>query len=258
VKPDHPFFDHPGPLPFAHRGGGGENPENTYAAFSHAVSLGYRYLETDVHATADGVVAVIHDPTLDRVADRPGRIGELRWAEVAAARLPGDQQVPRLDELLDRWPDVRFNIDAKDPAVLEPLDAVLRRAKALDRVCITSFSDRRLAALRRLAGPGLCTAMGPRAVAGLRAASYLPDPRLARGTWGGALAAQVPRRSGHLPLVDRRFVDAAHRVGVAVHVWTIDEPPVMQQLLDLAVDGIMTDQPTRLKAVLQSRGVWVN
>jgi glycerophosphoryl diester phosphodiesterase len=257
-QPPHPFLDYGAPLAFAHRGGGGENPENTHLAFAHAVQLGYRYLETDVHATADGVVAVIHDPSLDRMSDRSGLVGELNWAEVAAARLPGDQQVPRLDELLEQWPDVRFNIDAKDPKVVEPLAGVLQRANALDRVCVTSFSDRRVAALRRLLGPGLCTAMGPRGIAGLRLASLLPDARLGRAAWGPALAAQVPVRSGHVTIVERRFVDAAHQVGVAVHVWTIDDAPTMTRLLDLGVDGIMTDRPTVLKEVLMARGAWVD
>jgi len=254
----HPFLDHPGPLAFAHRGGGAENPENTYQAFEHALSLGYRYLETDVHTTADGVVAVMHDPSLERMSDRGGKIAELTWAEVSAAILPGDQSVPRLDEVLDRWPEVRFNIDAKDPAVVEPLAAVLRRANALDRVCITSFSERRVATLRRLLGPGLCTAMGPRGITALRLASLLPDPAVARRGWSGALAAQVPLRSGRIPIVDRRFIDAAHRVGLGVHVWTIDDAPTMERILDLGVDGIMTDRPTVLKEVLVTRGAWVD
>jgi glycerophosphoryl diester phosphodiesterase len=254
----HPFLDHPGPIAFAHRGGGGENPENTYAAFDHAVGLGYRYLETDVHATADGVVAVIHDPSLERMAQRPGLIGQLPWAAVAEARLPGDQQVPRLDELLARYPETRFNLDAKDPAVVEPLADVLRRAKALDRVCVTSFSDRRVGALRRLLGPGLCTAAGPRGITGLRLASLLPDPRMGRAAWSGALAAQVPERQGPVPIVEPRFIAAAHRVGLAVHVWTIDDGPTMIRLLDLGVDGIMTDRPTVLKQVLVDRGAWVD
>jgi glycerophosphoryl diester phosphodiesterase len=211
-----------------------------------------------VQATADGVVAVIHDPSLQRMADRPGTIRDMTWAEVAAARLPGDQQVPRLDELLEHWPHIRFNLDAKDPAVVAPLAEVLRRANALDRVCVTSFSDRRVAALRRLLGPGLCTAMGPRGITGLRLASLLPDPRPGRITWAGAQAAQVPLRSGRIPLVEPRFIKAAHRVGVAVHVWTIDNAPTMERILDLGVDGIMTDRPTVLKQVLVARGSWVD
>jgi glycerophosphoryl diester phosphodiesterase len=249
-------LDHPGPIAFAHRGGAAEAPENTDAAFDHAVSLGYRYLETDVHAATDGVVAVIHDPDLARVADRPGLIRELPWREVAAARLAGGQSIPRLDELLERHPESRFNLDAKEAGVVAPLAEVIRRAGAVNRVCVTSFSDKRLATIRRLLGAELCTSLGPRAVAALRSASYLPRPGTLARAWAGAAAAQIPVAARQMPLADRKFVDAAHRAGLAVHVWTIDEETTMEQLLDLGVDGIMTDHPTRLRAVLQRRGVW--
>jgi glycerophosphoryl diester phosphodiesterase len=255
------FLDHPGPIPFAHRGGAEESPENTWVAFSHARSLGYRYMETDVHATTDGVVAVIHDPVLDRVADRPGRVGDLPWAEVAAARIAGTERVPRLDELLAAWPDARWNIDAKHDAVVEPLVDVLRRGGALERVCVTSFSDERIGRLRALGGPDLCTSTGRRATTALRLASYLPPaaPWLARrrdGSWEGAGCTQVPTRWGRVPVADRRYVGFAHRHHIDVHVWTIDDEATMEHLLDLGVDGIMTDRPSVLKAVLERRGLW--
>jgi glycerophosphoryl diester phosphodiesterase len=250
------FLDHPGPIPFAHRGGASEAPENTWAAFEHARSLGYRYLETDVRATADGVVVAIHDAVLDRVAGRPGRVASLTWREMASARIAGTEPVPRLDELLAAWPEARWNIDAKDERVVRPLAEVLRRANALERVCVTSFFDHRVTALRSELGPAVCASLGTAMVARLRLASILPWARL-----DGALApfgaAQVPRSWRGLPLVDARFLEAAHRAGLQVHVWTIDEPPAMQRLLDLGVDGIMTDRPTVLKRVLEGRGQWV-
>ena len=243
------------PAAFAHRGGAKEAGENTLAAFGHAIGLGYRYVETDVHATADGVVVVIHDPTLDRVTDRHGVVATLPWSEVAAARMPGDQAVPRLDEVLAGWPDVRWNIDAKHDAVVEPLARLIERAGALERVCITSFSDRRLRRLRRRLGPRLCTSMGPVAVAGLRSASYAPS-LTPDSLWRPAGAAQVPLSQGVVRVVDRRFVTAAHRFGLAVHVWTIDDEDTMGDLLDLGVDGIMTDRPSVLRDVLVGRGTW--
>lgn len=254
------FLDHPGPIPFAHRGGAAESAENSHASFSHAIGLGYRYLETDVHATADGVVVVMHDPDLARTADRPGRIEQLPWSEVRSARLPGDQQVLRLDEVLEKWPGARWNIDAKHDAVVEPLAGVLVRAGAVERVCVTSFSDRRVARLRRLLGPSLCSATGPAGIAALRLASLSPLARAAaevgRGAWRGAAATQVPMRQGPVPVVDPRFVAFAHRCGLAVHVWTIDDGSDMERLLDLGVDGIMTDRPSLLKEVLMRRGQW--
>lgn len=259
MQPRHPFLDHPGPIAFAHRGGAAEAPENTFAAFARARSLGYRYLETDVHATADGVVVVCHDQSLRRTAGRAGLIRELPWREVASARVAGTEPVPRLDELLASWPDARYNIDAKHPSVVVPLAHTLERLAALDRVCLTSFSDARTALLRRLLGPGLCVAVGQRGITALRAASLLPEGnrwRLDRA-WAGAQAAQVPLRWRRMRVTDQRLVDAARRAGLALHVWTVDDEPVMESLLDLGVDGIMTDHPSRLKRVLERRGLWV-
>ncbi|MDQ6783534.1 MAG: glycerophosphodiester phosphodiesterase [Actinomycetota bacterium] len=256
MTPRFRFLESPAPIALAHRGGAQENPENTWAAFSHAVEhLDYRYIETDVHATADGVVAVIHDPGLARTTDRAGAIAELTWSEVARARIADDQAVPRLDEVLAAWPNTRWNIDAKHDAVVGPLLEVVRRAGAVERVCITAFSDRRLRRIRRAAGPTLCTAMGPAAIASLRAASFARSVVPAT-SWRAAGAAQVPLAQGRLSIVDPRFIAAAHRGDLAVHAWTINDAATMERLVDLGVDGIMTDQPTLLRTVLDRRGLW--
>ncbi len=134
------FLDYPMPLAFAHRGGAGHFPENTWRAFEHAVQLGYAYLETDAHATVDGVLVAFHDKTLDRVTDRAGAIARLPASEVAAARIDGTDQIPLLEDLLGAWPQVRFNIDVKDAPAARPLADLIRRTAAWDRVCITSFS----------------------------------------------------------------------------------------------------------------------
>jgi glycerophosphoryl diester phosphodiesterase len=247
-----PFLDHPGPLAFAHRGGAGDWPENTMPAFENAVSLGYRYVETDVHTTADGVLVAFHDDHLDRVTDRTGRIGALPWAEVRRARV-GGHGIPLLEDVLGTWPAVRVNIDPKHDAAVDPLVAVLERTGAHDRVCVAAFSDARLARFRRLTGNRVCTGSGPREIARLRLASY--------GAPAGPLAAgcvQVPVRHGRVRLIDRRFLTACHRRGLPVHVWTIDDSPEMDRLLDLGVDGIMTDRPAVLKEVLRRRGQWAD
>jgi glycerophosphoryl diester phosphodiesterase len=246
------FLDHPGPLAFAHRGGASEHPENTMAAFDHAVGLGYRYLETDVHATADGVLVAFHDDVLDRVTDRRGAIAQLPWDEVRQARL-GAEGIPLLAELLAAWPDVRVNIDIKHADSIAPLVAVLERAGAHDRVCVASFSGKRLDRFRALTGGRVCTATGPLDIARLRLAGAGAGP--ARGRFAAA-CTQVPLRQGPVRVVDRRFLDAAHGRDLPVHVWTIDDPAEMVRLLDLGVDGIMTDRPTVLKEVLIRRGQW--
>jgi len=255
MAPRYAFLDHPGPLAFAHRGGAGVHPENTWVAFSHAVELGYRYLETDVRCTSDGVVVAFHDATLDRVTDRSGAISRMRWEEVRRARVAGEHEPVRLDELLDAFPDIRINIDPKEDVVVEPLARVIERTRSIDRVCIASFSDARQARMQKLLGPRLCVAGGPRVVARLRIASS-GRRGTARFLPRQAPCVQVPVRLRRVAVLDERFLAAAHGIGTGVHAWTIDDPVEMERLLDLGVDGIMTDQPAVLRDVLIRRGAW--
>jgi glycerophosphoryl diester phosphodiesterase len=248
------YLDAPTPLAFAHRGGAADGDENTAAAFGRAVAMGYRYLETDTHATADGVPVIFHDDTLDRVLGRSGVVADLTYADLATVRVGGEPVVPRLEDMLGAWPQVRFNIDVKaDTAVVPAVEAV-RRAGAYPRVLLASFSDARLRRIRAAVGPDVATSLGSRSVARLWAASRLG--RAARRGTATAAAAQVPLGAGPVRLVDRRFVAHAHRLGLQVHVWTIDEPDRMRELLDLGVDGIMTDHIRVLRDVYQARGVW--
>ena len=244
----HPFLDWPGPIPFAHRGGASDQPENTLPAFRHAVELGYTYLETDVHATSDGVLLAFHDDDLLRTCGRPGRIDALPWREVGAARVAGTEPIPRMEDLFDEFPDARFNIDCKADSGVGPLVRLLRRRpELLERVLIGGFSDTRLRRIRASVGAGLCTSFGPQQVAALAFGGRVP--------WGGE-AAQVPPTRGRMRLVNRRFVRRAHALGLHVHVWTIDEPAEMHALFDLGVDGIITDRPAVLRDVMRERGVW--
>ncbi|MFE7560253.1 glycerophosphodiester phosphodiesterase [Kitasatospora sp. NPDC057500] len=257
----HPFLDHPGPLAFAHRGGDLGRPENSLAAFGAAVALGYRYLETDVHATSDGVLVAFHDHRLDRVTDRTGALAELPWRTVRQARIGGTEPVPLLEDLLGAFPDARFNIDVKAAPAVGPLVEAVRRTGAWDRVCVGGFSDTRLAAVRAAAGPRLATSLGPREVARLRLRSLagpLAGTLARRGgaPWAG-LCAQVPERHRGVRVVDRAFVRTAHRLGLQVHVWTVDDATRIRSLLDLGVDGIMADRIDVLRDVLRERGRWV-
>ena len=248
----HPYLDVDGPIAFAHRGGAGSFPENTLRAFRHAVSLGFSHIETDVHATADGVAVAFHDDSLDRVTDGRGVVGDLPWDQVRRALVAGTDRILRLDELLEALPDTRVNLDPKSDAAVEPMVETLRRLDAVERVCVCSFSDRRTRRVRDMLGPSLCVGAGPRGVARLMAAA-------AGVPAGGALdfhAAQVPVRSRGLTLVRPSMVAAAHRRGIEVHVWTIDDPAEMNRLLDLGVDGIMTDEPEALRRVMIDRGHW--
>lgn len=248
----HPFLEHDGPLAFAHRGGASAAPENTLAAFHDAVSLGFTYLETDVHATSDGVLVAFHDNDLSRTCGIEGRISTMRWEEVSRARVHGEEPIPLLDDILGSFPNAKVNIDCKSDEAVEPLVASLQRTKSLDRVCVGSFSDRRLAKIRALVGERLCSSAGPVAVARLLAASRTTR----RFAPSRVLAVQVPVSQGPINVVTPRFVSTCHSIGLQVHVWTIDEPAEMNRLLDMGVDGVMTDNCRALRDVLRSRGQW--
>jgi len=246
----HPYLLGDGPVPIAHRGGALEGPENTIEAFENAVELGYRHLETDAQLSADGVVVAFHDPRIDRVSNEVGAISEWRWADLQELPINGSGRLSSIANLLQRFPDAQFNLDAKSDEVAMPLLAVIAEADAFDRVCVGSFSDARLTRMRSQAAGDLCTSFGPRAI--LRQAirsQGLPVP-IPPGN-----VIQAPPTFRGLPLITDRFVNKAHDDGLFVHAWTIDEPAEMHRLLDLGVDGIMTDRPSVLKGVFEERGL---
>ena len=248
----HSFLKYDTPIAFAHRGGASDAPENTMPAFQRAIDLGYIYLETDVHATKDGVLLAFHDDDLSRTCGRPGLISELNYAEIKDARVRGTEPIPLLEDLIVAWPHAHLNIDCKSDQALLPLADRLARGDIFDRVCIGSFSDKRLNRLRDQFGERLCTSMGPRDVTKLRLGSWVHRS----GSFENIRAAQVPVSQGPLTIVDKSFIQAAHNADIQVHVWTIDEPDEMIRLLDLGVDGIMTDKPETLKKILLSRNAW--
>ncbi|QIK77450.1 glycerophosphodiester phosphodiesterase [Nocardioides piscis] len=245
-------------LAFAHRGGAYhpeiEGLENTMAAFRHAVALGYTYLETDVHVTSDGVLLAFHDDVLDRVTDRTGNIADTTYAEVQAALIGGSERVPTLAELFSAFPDVRINIDIKSAGAVPALVDFIAEHDAWDRVLVGSFSQRRLAAFRRLTRRRVATSAHP-----LEVAAYVlsPSARLARVlTRGRPDALQIPHRRGRLRVASAGVVRRAHANGLHVHVWTIDDPAEMSELLDRGVDGLITDRTDILIDVLRARGQW--
>ena len=248
----HPFLKHQAPIAFAHRGGASDAPENTMPAFQRAVDLGYIYMETDVHVTRDGKLLAFHDDDLSRTCGIQGLISEIDFAEVSQARVNGTEPIPLLEDLIATWPNVHLNIDCKSDQALQPLEARLAKGDLFDRVCIGSFSDKRLNHLRDMFGEKLCTSMGPRDVTKLRLGSWVRTT----GKFRNIHAAQVPVSQGPLTIVDKTFVEAAHRAELQVHVWTIDDPIEMKRLLDLGVDGIMTDRPEILKKVMQDNSCW--
>lgn len=252
-------LDRPGSvLALAHRGGAYhpeiEGLENTLAAFEHAVALGYDYLETDVHVTRDGVLLAFHDAVLDRVTDRRGALASMTYAEVREASVAGREEVPTLARLFEEFPGALFNIDLKADGAVAPLAELVAAREAWDRVLVGSFSPRRLQRFRDLTKGRVPTSAHPLEVAVFR---LLPSGRLADLVTRGRVAAlQVPRRRGRLVITTRGLVRRAHAAGKHVHVWTVDEPDEMGELLDLGVDGLFTDRTDVLKAVLAERGQW--
>lgn len=247
------YLNGPLPIAFAHRGGS-MYPENSLAAFQYCADLGYRYLETDVRLSADGVVVVAHDATTDRLLGRPGRIADLPWRQLAVRSDDGTPLIPRLDDVLTTWPLMNLNIDAKSAEVVGPLAEVINRHDARSRICVTSFADGRIARLRSLLGPGTVSGVGRVGVGLLRAASYAGRRGMLLRVPGNCV--QVPVAVRGQVLVDARFVELVHSLGKQIHVWTINDPDDMARLLDLGVDGIMTDQPALLRDVMRRRGVW--
>lgn len=255
AKQKHSFFDYPYPIPFAHRGGNELYPENTMAAFRHAYSLGYRYLETDVHYTAGHELVAFHDTELLRTAGVSGKIANLTVEQRKHLLFDGKHPIPLLAELLETFPDAYFNIDAKSPAAIEPLVKVLKKHAALDRVCVTSFSRQRLKQLRVLV-PGTPTSTTTFESIALR--SRLGRRRLLHAE---SRYLEIPAHAfvqrKRVPLVNQRFVERLHKHGHKVYIWTVNDEDEMVRLLDMGVDGLFTDKVSLLKQLLQSRGQWL-
>lgn len=247
----HPYFAGMCFAAFAHRGGGLEQPENSKRAFAAAVSQGYRFIETDVQATSDGVVMIFHDDDLAPLTDGGGDVSALPYSVIRQAKIHGREPLMTLEEALLTFPETHFNIDIKNEHALEPTLELLSRMDAFDRVCLASFSDDRLVRIRQRLGYKVCSSAGPRDVTALKFASWgLPLMR------AGCQCAQVPLREYGIALPTRRFISYCNSRGIAVHVWTIDDAEVMRDLIRIGVNGIMTDRPSLLKKVAQEEGVW--
>lgn len=258
-----PYLTHEHPIRLAHRGSKELWPENTMVAFAGAVEMGYRYLETDVRMTADGVVVAFHDSTLDRTTNATGSLAEWRWEELrhldagwhfgeesGYPRRGSGVTIPRLDELFATWPDACFNIDLKAPGIEWAVAEVVMRAGRQDSVCIGSFHDRRINRFRRITQGEVATSAGPVEASRAFLASRRGRPMRTR-----AAALQLPYAVSSRVRVDTTLVDAAHAAGVQVHAWTVNEAPDMEQLLDAGVDGIITDRPDILNEVVARRAV---
>ena len=259
-----PYFSAAGPVALAHRGFSRTGLENSLAAFRAAVELGYSHLETDLHTTSDGVLLLFHDLTLDRVTDGHGRIRDLTADEVRRVRIGGTEPVPTFDELVAAFPNTRINLEVKDWHSVPSVVAAIERHQVHDRVLIASFSDRRRRAVLKQLSRRTASSAGRQANTLFLVLGPLLSVRALRSPVRAVLrralrdvdALQVPVRYRAIPVVTPGFVRRAHALGLYVHVWTINDPAEMHRLLDLGVDGIVSDRADLLKEVLQSRGQW--
>lgn len=254
-----PVAANPYPIVFAHRGGGDEAPENTMTAFRRLADIGINYLETDVQLTADGQVVICHDDTLDRSYGTEGKVSDYTYEQIQTFRNSAGETMPLLSQVLTELPDLYINVDAKTNEVAEPLVDVLMEHDALGRTMIASFSERRLERIRAVGSPELSTSLGVKAIVNLMMAAetvsnaeswHVPGPR------HHARAAQVPEKTRGIRVVSPRFIATAHTAGLAVHVWTVNDPEQMVRLINMGVDGIVTDVPSVAKHVLQQEGLW--
>jgi glycerophosphoryl diester phosphodiesterase len=256
-----PYLTHEHPLRLAHRGSRVLWPENTMVAFQGAIDLGYRYLETDVHASRDGVVVLFHDAALHRLTDGRGKVWEWTWdvLQTLDAAYHFDPEggyplrgtgvrIPTLEEAAATFPEALFNLDLKQRGIEERLAAEVERLGLADRVLIGSFHDGRIRRFRAVTKGRVATSAGP-----LEVSAALTAARLGRPVRTGADAFQVPERGGPLRVVGRRFIDAVHSGGAQVHVWTVNDLAAMRRLLDAGVDGIVTDRPDLLNEAVKGR-----
>nr|WP_210051461.1 glycerophosphodiester phosphodiesterase [Nesterenkonia lacusekhoensis] len=249
---------HHSPLAFVHRGGDPAR-ENTMAAFEAAVAMGYRYLEIDVRTSSDGVLVVFHDETLERITDGTGPLSEKTWQQLAGLRLRASgEPLLRFEELLTRWEDVHLNVDLKDGASVDEFARLVEAHGAHDRVLAASFNDARRHRVRRALSRRVATSGGWVVTALIVLLGPLGlMQRLGRRSTE-IDCVQVPISQGRIRVVTPGFVRRCHRAGLQVHVWVVDEPEEMRRLLDMGVDGLMTDDAAALAQFMAERdgAVW--
>lgn len=258
---DVPFLTAEHPIRFAHRGSRILWPENTMYAFDRAVTdLGYRYAELDVRCSADGVPMVFHDQSLPRTTNGVGPVAEWSAADLGTLDAgyhfaPGDGypmrgagiRIPTLEEVYRTWPALHLNIDLKAAGIEWQVAEVIRRCDAEERSLIGSFHDQRIARFRRITRGGVAVSAGPTAAMAMYSAS-----RVGLTSRSTVAAYQLPYRVGVIQ-IDARLIGAVHRAGAQVHVWTVNDPLDMHRLLGMGVDGIVSDRPDVLNAVVAER-----
>ena len=233
-------------LPIAHRGGNTDFPENTIASFKKALELGYTCIETDVQVSLDKVVYVYHDSDFKRLLDIDKKVSDTRSEEIDTYLLAGEHKIPRLQEILDQFPETIFSIDAKSWDVVNPLADIIKGSNSMSRVYIASFSDRRVRYLSKILDGKVKTVAGTSQVIKF-IIGFLTGFRFSFS----ADFIQVPEKKFGIKLVSHRSIQYAKRIKIPIHVWTVNDQDKMASLIQLGVNGIMTDECEKLKLVLE-------
>ena len=240
----HPYLDVPGVAISAHRGGSIEAPENTIESFEYSIELGSSYIETDVQLSSNGIPYIFHDDDLKRLFGKNIIFNSLHSDEIDELILFDKYKIPTLESTLQKFPDTLFQIDVKTDEVVLPTMEVIKKTNSTDKVCIASFSSKRLKQVHNLY-PEICLSMGPFEVMKLLLASFGLYRKKVPGN-----CLQIPIYQYGIKLVTKRFINYIHSIGLKIHVWTINDEDTMQRLIDLGVDGIITDRPKTLKDLL--------
>ena len=225
---------------FVHRGDTSIFLENTIEAFQSAISLGYQYLETDLRETSDGKIITFHDPNLKRITGANVTISETKFSDIRMRRLPSRETIPTIDELLEEFPDSFFNTDLKVNQIEEKVLKKINSHNALERVCLGSFNSRTIKKINSLE-PKILTSMG---ISQVIMYKFFQKKNLSK-------LIQIPTRWNGIKVITKKFIDRLHNDGLKVHVWTINKEKEMQSLIDLGVDGIMTDNASGLIKVMK-------
>ncbi len=244
------FLDNYNFIPFAHRGGSYDFFENTLDAFNNSIKLGYRHIETDIRHTKDNKLVIFHDPDLKRICGLNRKIDSLNYEDLKEIKIFKKHTIPLLDEVLSSWPEINFNIEPKSLESAHLLKEKLKSTKNIERICIGSFSNIKMDIFRKEFKDNLCTSMTESETILFFLNRVLPI------YINSIPCLQIPMKHLGFRIVTQKLVEHVHSLGKKIHVWTINDENQMVDLININVDGIMTDKPKTLKKVLQKKSLW--
>ena len=241
------YLNYDGLAVMAHRGGSLEAPENTIESFNYSLEIGSDIIETDIQLSSDGIPYIFHDDDLKRISGLEKNFNELLSSEIDELNIFGDYKIPTLEETLKQFPNTKFQIDFKTDEVVDPAIEIINKFPHIKKnLCVASFSSHRLQNIKSKLSD-VTYSMGPYEVLKLLLKSF--------GIYRGEISGdclQIPIYRYGIKIVTRRFVDFCKRENIKISVWTINSIEEMNYLIDLKVDGIITDKPKALIDLLTS------